>query len=370
MEKLFSANLLKKYMIQIVAIIGVFVGVALVAAFTIKPRYKVASVVSISPSYFQNSLMREFLSEVYDPNELRSQRMSIMTAALDKDFLDQIARLDGIDISKETSTEAAERRMVTLSSIEIIPTQASDFQISVISHNRDKAMQLNQKVIENIIVVLKEKRMGMLTNLRSAVAAQIETMSPNIEVPASHEAQLARMANLEAQVADLKERFSNQHPQVVALEKQLATYKKLSSKSAATTPGSAGSVESVSNYNIKDGSTKSANYNTVYDDLIRKLRYLNIVITAESTPQPSYFSVVRSPEYPLGAIWPKKTLFLIWSLLLGILTSLIFVAVAEVAAQKLVAAKKAKANRKLDFIEEDTIQTSKTKANAENDETL
>ena len=363
MEKIFSANLMKKYSLQIIAIIGLFVGIALTAAFTIKPRYKVASVVSISPSYFQNSLMREFLSEVYDPNELRSQRMSIMSAALDKNFLDQLAVMDGIDISKETSTQAAERRMITLSTIEIIPTQASDFQISVISTNREKAMELNQKVIANIIVVLKNKRMGTLTNLRSAVAAQIENMSPNIEVPASHDAQVARMANIEMQVADLKERFSNQHPQVVALEKQLANYKKITSKSAGT-------GDSISNYNIKDGTGKSVNYNTVYDDLIRKLRYINIVMAAESTPQPSYFSVVRSPEYPLGAIWPKKTLFLIWSLLLGILTSLIYVAVAEVGVQKLADIKKAKSTRGLNFIEDETTETSTTKAKAENDKTL
>ncbi|MES2802062.1 MAG: hypothetical protein V4654_06185 [Bdellovibrionota bacterium] len=360
MEKILSANLIKKYSLQIIAIVGLFVGVALTAALVIKPRYKVASVISISPSYFQNSLMREFLSEVYDPAELRSQRISIMSAALDKKFLDEIAISNGVDLTQETSTEAAERRMLMLSTIEIIPTQASDFQISVISHDREKAMALNQKVIDNIIVVLRDKRMGMLTNLRSAVAAQIETMSPNIEVPATHDAQLVRVASLEAQIADLKEKFSNKHPQVVALQKQLILYKKISSKSAGTD-------DSLRNYNIKDETTKTGQYNTVYDDLIRKLRYLNIVIAAESTPQPSYFSVVRSPEYPLGAIWPKKTLFLIWSLLLGILTSLIYVAIVEIGVQKL-AERKNKSTRKLDFVEDSTEQTSTQKAQTKKDD--
>lgn len=359
MEKLFSANLMKKYSLQILAIIGLFVGVALTAAFTIKPRYKVISVISISPSYFQNSLMREFLSEVYDPSELRSQRMSIMSAALDKKFLDEIAVLDGVDITNETSAQAAERRMITLSTIEIISTQASDFQISVISHDRQKAMALNQKIIENIKVVLKEKRMNMLTNLRSAVAAQIETMSPSIDIPVSHEAQLSRMENIQLQIADLKERFSNQHPQVVALEKQLLAYKKMAGRKLNPS-------DSIENYSIKDNSTGKVNFNTVYDDLIRKLRYINIVMAADASPQPSYFSIVRSPEWPLGAIWPKKTLFLIWSLLLGILTSLIYVAFAEIGLNKLNEIKKKKSSRRtLDFIEEDTAQSTIDKADTE-----
>lgn len=358
MEKIFSTNLMKKYSLQILAIIGIFVGIALTAAFTIKPRYKVTSVISISPSYFQNSLMREFLSEVYDPSELRSQRMSIMSAALDKKFLDEIAVLDGVDITKETSSQSAERRMITLSTIEIIPTQASDFQISVISHDRQKAIALNQKIIENIKVVLKEKRLNTLMNLRSAVAAQIETMSPSIDIPVSHEAQLARMENIKLQISELKEKFSNQHPQVVALEKQLTAYEKIAGKKQIQ-------GDSIENYNIKDNSSGKVNFNTVYDDLIRKLRYINIVMAADASPQPSYFSVVRSPEWPLGAIWPKKTLFLIWSLLLGILTSLIYVAIAEIGLNKYKEIKKKKSSKRtLDFIEEDSAQTANDKVDS------
>lgn len=364
MEKLLTADLIKKYYKQIFIIMSLFVGVALTAAFTIKPRYKVTSVISISPSYFQNSLMREFLSEVYDPAELRSQRSSIMSAALDKKFLDQMASENGVDLTKETSSQAAERRMIMLSSIDIVSTQASEFQISVFGNNREAAMKFNQKVIDNIMVVLKEKRIGMLTNLRSAVAAQIETMSPNIEVPATHETQLLRVASLEAQIADLSEKFSSKHPQVLALQKQLTAYRHLSAKSA-------GNDGAVANYNIKDGTSKtgSVNFNTVYDDLIRKLRYINIVISAENTPTPSYFSIVRTPEYPLGAVWPKKTLFLVWSLLLGVLTSLVYIAVVEIGLQKL-AAKKKKSDRNLHFVEDEEVKIVTTKAETEKNDII
>lgn len=347
MEKLLSANLVKKYRFQILAIVGLFVTAAVVAGIVIKPRYKTASVISISPSYFQNSLMREFISEVYDPNELRSQRLSVMSAALDIKFLDEIAVNEGVDLSEETSKEAAERRYKLLTSIEIIPNQATDFQISVIGGDREKSMNLNQKVIDNILVVLKERRMGMLTNLRSAVAAQIETMTPDLDIPATHDAQLVRMASVENQIAELRLKFSEQHPQLVALKKQLADYKTLSTKSARAN-------DALANYDIKAVESKPGQYNTVYEDLVRKLLYLNIVIAAESMPIPNYFNVVRSPEYPISAIWPKKGLFVIWALLLGILASLVYVAMMEVNAQKssVKTTIKSKILRAIDFIEE------------------
>jgi uncharacterized protein involved in exopolysaccharide biosynthesis len=366
MEKLLSTNLIKKYRLQILAIVGLFVATALIAGFAIKPRYKVASVISVSPSYFQNSLMREFLSETYDPNELRSQRLSVMSAALDKKFLDEIAVNDGIDITKETSKEAAERRAKILTSVEIIGTQATDFQIAVFGNDRDKAMALNQKIMDNILVVLKDRRMGMLTNLRSAVAAQIETMTPNIDIPATHDAQLVRITAIEAQIAELKDRFSDQHPQLVALKKQLVDYKKIATKSA-------GSNDALANYDIKQVESKTGQYNTVYEDLVRKLRYLNIVIGAESMPVPTYFSVVRSPEYPLSAIWPKKGLFVIWALLLGILTSLVYVAVMEIKTQQFLgktADVRPKTMRDIDFIEETTATTeAKTTTNKNKEQT-
>lgn len=357
MEKILSTNLVKKYRLQILAIVGLFVGTAVIAGLVIKPRFKVASVISISPSYFQNSLMREFLSETYDPNELRSQRLSVMSAALDKKFLDAIATEEGVDLAKETTKDAAERRAKVLSAVEIIPTQATDFQISVIGSDRDTAMSLNQRVIDNILVVLKDRRMGMLTNLRSAVAAQIETMTPNMEIPATHDAQLVRISSIESQIAELKEKFSDQHPQVLALKKQLANYKKLAAKSAGTN-------DALVNYNITPVENKPGQSNSVYEDLVRKLRYLNIVIAAESMPVPTYFSVVRSPEYPLSAIWPKKGLFVIWALLLGILTSLVYIAVMEIRTQQNLAkkapAKSSKTIRDIDFIEEAATQEKTT----------
>ncbi len=333
MEELMSLNILKKYRAPILGIVAVFIGIGLASAYLIKPVFKVSSVISISPSYFQNSLVREFLSEVYDPTELRSQRQSILAEALDRNFLDAISGSTGLVRSDETMAEAALRRANLLRSIEIIPLQSSDFQISVSGQEREKAMVLNQKVIENILTVLKEKRTKTLSALKSAIATQIDTMTPTIGLingnSMNAEALKSRISILENTIAQQKEILSSSHPAMQEQNRKLAELKKMFATAEAS-----GTTDVASDYDSTPTAGATPGQNTVYEDLNRKYRYLNIVMLAESSPQPAYFSVVRSPEYPLSQIWPKKGLFLIWAFLLGVLVSLFYVAAKELPSLK------------------------------------
>ena len=328
MEKILSTNLLKKYRGEVLAIMAFFILAGLSFSYLIKPRFKVSSVVSISPSYFQNSLMREFLSEVYDPSELHSERLSIISEALDQKFLDGISVMTGTLPGNETSQQQALRRLTLSKAIEIIPLQNSDFQISVTDTDREKAMEVNQKVIENILGILKSKRTKTLTNLREAIAAQLDTMSPTIGQPTSPEALKMKIAGLESEVAQLESNFSNSHPVLQAKKKELQSLRDL-------LQAAKGKATDLSGLQLKMSDKGSTN--TVYDDLTRKYRYLNIVLLAESDPVPSYFTIVRSPEYPLAAVWPKKGLFLLWATLLGIFTALIYIGVREYASYAVVA---------------------------------
>lgn len=340
MESLWSKNVFMKYRRGMGFILGACVLAGLVVPLLLTPRYKVSSVISISPSYFQNSLVREFLSETYDPAELRSQRQSLISSSLDNKFLDAISEKVGMRPANETAIQAAERRHLLLRSIEVISLQSSDFQVSVIDADRERALKLNQEVIQGILAVLKEKRTQTLANLRSAIATQLDSMVPtqgliNHSEGSSLEALKMRMDSTAAELQSMKATFAESHPSVQAQQRKLDELKNLYQESAKNPVDASGM--SFVDYERKNPTGKTPN--PVYEDLSRKYRYLNIVLLSEAGPKPAYFSVVRSPELPLSPLWPKKSLFLVWSTLLGILISLAYAGIKEfMALQRLVPA--------------------------------
>lgn len=337
MEKnlIFNLPSLKKYRLGILVILIGFVGLGIASSFLIKPKYKISSVISISPSYFQNSLMREYLSEVFDPSEIRSLRQSIISEALNRNFLNQIINEEGFEVVDLNSTEASQLRAELLRSIEVISLQSSDFQISVTDGNPERALSINEKVIANILSVLKDKRSKTLINLRDAIIAQLESISTstnkNVEdLSFTNKENLdLKIKKIEQELLEQKKIFSAYHPYIIEMSNKLDKMKKtaLAIENNSIEPSDAmmNSVNTIA----KDKSDSNSSYNLIYDDLSRKYRYLNIVLMAESSPQPSYFSVVRSPEIPTSAIWPKKKLFLVWSLMLGFLFSIIYVGFSE-----------------------------------------
>jgi uncharacterized protein involved in exopolysaccharide biosynthesis len=332
LDLIFAKDLIKKYRMSVLALLGGFIFLGLAVPSFIKPRYKVTSVISISPSYFQNSLMREFLSEVYDASELRSQRQSLISQSLDQNALDEISAKAGMTPAQETPLEASLRRQKLLNSIEIFPLQSSDFQISVTSNSRERGLLINQEVLGNILKVLKAKRMRGLENLRAAIGVQLDSLMPLGELTSSTSPSSVSPASIKMKLSQLQQEveqkrvsFAPSHPVLIAKEKELKNLQMLY-EAAKNRPSEEGSVEEETKpYNALSQIPE----NTVYNDLSRKYSYLNIVILAESGPNPSYFSVVRSPELPPAPIWPKRSLFLIWSLLLGTLTAVAYVAMKE-----------------------------------------
>lgn len=344
MEKNLSFNIQvnKKYRLGIIIIFIGCIGLGLASAYLIKSKFKTSSVISISPSYFQNSLMREYLSEVFDPSEIRSLRQSIIAEALNRNFLNHILKEEGFGVDNLNSTEASILRSEVLRSIEIISLQSSDFQISVTDSDPVRAVSINEKVISNILLVLKEKRAKTLINLRDAIANQLESISPSKNKInenfsyANKETLELKIKNLEQEILEQQKQFSEFHPLIKEktqkLEQMKKTYNSINENTLTTSEAMLNSV----NFSLNGNIAGNSSYNVIYDDLTRKYRYLNIVLMAESSPEPSYFSVVRSPEIPTSAIWPKKRLFLIWSALLGILFSMIYVGVGElISSQKL-----------------------------------
>lgn len=330
MDNLLTKKTIKKHSTAILVIVGIFAIAGLVLPNFLKPTYKVSSVISISPSYFQNSLMREFLSEVYDSSELRSQRQSLLNEALDVQFLDQVAEKTYGTVAADNLKLKSENRQALRRSIEVIPLQLSDFQISVTGDNREQALEINQSVLENVLTVLKTKRAETLTGLKQAIETQVHSISPTqpMELSENKNVLQAQISELEQQIKSNSAKFSSSHPTLIKQKKLLKKYQEQLTllNAAKTSPAVRSTTNSISTAAATDDNKR----NMLLEDLVRKLNYLNIVLQAENVSRPSYFSIVKTPELPLAPIWPKRSLFLIWFSLAGMLIAASYVLLKEI----------------------------------------
>lgn len=79
---------------------------------------------------------------------------------------------------------------------------------------------------------------------------------------------------------------------------------------------------------VKPSETQHAD-SAVYDELVKKLNYLNVAVDLESEDRAHYIGIVQTPEFPTAAIWPKGSMFLGWGILAGMTISLFAVLLIE-----------------------------------------
>lgn len=258
------------------AIIATSLSCGIFLSLWIRPVYKVSSVISIAPSYFQNSLVREFLSEIYDPTEMKAQRLSAIMASLDTQFLNQLIKQENPKFSQLSAVEQSRLREEKFRSIEILSLQTSDFQVSVTGNDQERLVSINQAIISNIENHLKNKRESILSGLADSMSQEIKKIKS------------ADFKSEDQVLLNQQDSFSELHP--------------IKANLSPESQSKLGEIQ----------------YRLV-EDLQHKLHYINIVLSAEKDRSPNYFQVVKSPEIPLKIIWPKKSLFILWSGLLGLM---------------------------------------------------
>lgn len=257
-------------------IVATALSVGIFLSLWIRPVYKVSSVISIAPSYFQNSLVREFLSEIYDPTEMKAQRLSAIMASLNTEFLNQLVRQENAEFDNLTPKEQSRSREEKFKSIEILSLQTSDFQVSVTGSDQERLLATNQLIINNIANHLKLKRETLLSGLANSMLAEIKKIKSS-EFKSEDQVSVNQQDN-----------YSDLHP-----------------AKAVLSPESQSKLGEIQ-YRL-------------LEDLQHKLHYINIVLAAEKDHSPNYFQIVKSPEIPLKIIWPKKSLFILWSGLIGLM---------------------------------------------------
>lgn len=299
-------------------LIGLALGLSLsLSIFALIPsKYKASARINVSSKYFQNPMMRDFLSETYDPGELRSEREATITSAMTADFLTKI-------IEKNPNNNTPEKKSAAIEglkhSLEILRENSTTFQVAALSSNPQESYELCLELVHQIIETAKESRSQYLTQLRDSVRGRLMSIMGNGSSNSTSTMDIASLnQQLEKQKAQLLIDLKPNHPEVQALNKKihaLKSRKNLKDEKVVA--------------NLSDPSLKASAEvkNRLLEDLLRKYQMLEIVLNMEKNEDSNYINVIEEATLPTKPVAPKLPIFIAWGLLAGLIFGLILVAI-------------------------------------------
>lgn len=354
-------GLLSKY--RRLMITGTTLGVILfvTAAFVLPKKYKSHFTLTIYAKYFQNPLINDFMPQLNDPGEMRSERQSLIRQSLSPAFLDYLGEKYGIyhpnndtNVSLDGNPqwfsslkklaegvglyrpmkrgfETAAAREELLSRVQIFDLNNTTFHVSFVYNDPEVTLQVTRDIYTQVIRTLVETHMTNLVTIRDAIRKRMESLAFNLisstpDPRASIRPHVVRdeLASVRSQIRALSSQYTDGHP----LMKSLRDRERILSRWQAASPDN-GFVPSSGQENIIVEDQSLPTVKDIYGDLMKKLNYLNIALEADRAHQGNYFATVENPIYPDSPIWPKKGLMALWGFAMGFVTSLSIAAMRE-----------------------------------------
>jgi len=330
------------------------------AASQLPKKYKSHFVLTIYSKYFQSPLIGDFVPELSESGEIRSQRESLIRQVLTPEYLDRLAAKYGIYGShKNPSLSWYDKRLFHLktwtdqqgltqpvnpdsklsfereelrSRIEIDSLNSTTFNVGFNYSDPAVTYGVTRDIYAEVIQSLLGIRVHTLANIRDAVQKRLESLPPPPPLATTSMAPTAvtggsetvedELAEVRRQLHSATSQDTDEHPLVIQLRaRERILVSRLDSLRASgyRSLRERASSEAGSPEGIRD----------IYSDLTKKLNYLNIAIDSDREHQSDYFATLEPPLYPSAPLWPKKSLFAFWGLALGLFGSLFIAALRE-----------------------------------------
>ncbi|MBC7397840.1 MAG: hypothetical protein H7333_10400 [Bdellovibrionales bacterium] len=318
-------NTLLQHKKRILNCIGVCTLLALGSYFVLPKTYKVSSMISLQTQYFQLPLVSGFLPETMDPQELKAKREALLHLAMNQQFLSQMATRYKL-IKDPTNSHDLE---LLAKKLEIIPNGSSAFIVNFTAKDPNVAYQVLQEFISHLQSIMTTERHTLLLNLHDAIQEQLETIAfgkpgdtPNAIYAARPDLVQQRMDKIQSEIATLKASYSEKHPRITALKDQLTQLAQFNKPfSDSSPPAAKGDMFG----GIKvDGASKE-----LFDDLLKKYRYLEVVIFMDQQNKDHYMSLLNEAYIPESPVFPKLPILIVWGIAAGFLLGSIWVLMKE-----------------------------------------
>ena len=311
------------YKYKFVFLLGIVLGTgATLTIYSALPKkYKTVGKINVSPKYFQNPMMMDFLPTVYDAGELRAEREAAITGALSNEFL--LTVLNHYEPKSKNYTPL--ERDIAINKLketfEIFRETTTLFQIGAVANNPEKSYELCTALMSEIVYKARLARTKYLEQLRDAVKARLQSLN-GAEMTSTSVSEIKQQINiLERQKKEMLVNYRPNHPDILSISTKISNLKKMGA-------GTVGGENRVYNTQSIDP-TQKANSEIkarLEEDLMKKYQNLEIVLDLENKDNNAYVSIVAPPLRSLSPIAPQLTIFLSFGLLIGLFLGISFVA--------------------------------------------
>lgn len=308
--------------------IGVACTIFLAVTFILPQKFKSTATITIYTKYFQNPLVKDFLPELYDTSELKAQRENLIRQSFSDEFLNVLGDRHKLFKSAPESLERATEMDEVRKRIETYSVQSTTFTVAFTHSDKKTTYEIEKEIVARVMETLAEERRATISKIRDSIQRRVEAISlnssgnPDPMASARPELLAKEMAQLQEQVKALENQYTPQHPKVAKLRDRMALIEGWL-KSAG-----GGKSKSYDKAMLIDGQPKAVT-KEVYEDLLKKLNYLNILLDMDQEGANDYVAVLNPPSRPLSPVWPNKAVFLLWGMLTGILVSSMIILVTE-----------------------------------------
>ncbi len=298
------------------------------ATFVLPQKFKSTATITIYTKYFQNPLVKDFLPELYDTSELKAQRENLIRQSFSDEFLTNLGSKYKLFRSSSESAERVSEMDDIRRRIETYSLQSTTFTVAFTHSDKKITYDIAREIVARVVETLAEERRATITKIRDSIQRRVEAISlnssgnPDPMASARPEILAKEMAQLQEQVKALENQYTPQHPKVAKLRDRMVLIEGWL-KSAGGTKS-----KSYDKAMLIDGQPKAVT-KEVYEDLLKKLNYLNILLDMDREGANDYVAILNPPSRPLSPVWPNKAVFLLWGMLTGILVSSMIILVTE-----------------------------------------
>lgn len=306
------------------------------AVYASLPRVYLADMtIHMSGNYFQNPLLGDLVSQVYDPSELREERAKIIRSSLSEQFAEAADDKYHLFSTSPDSPDRALEVEAFLKGIDIISITATQFKIRVKAPGAEIAYGLTQDAISAIRERMYQRRAKMLQDLLDILSNEIEhasseilgdergKMPPSTGVEAAKAQVAAKIEAVSARLTALRTTYNDQHPAVQKVKTELARLHAASQGRIITETARSDRLGADKSDQIAASATK--------DELKKRRHMVNMSFEMEKKDptMSAYLSIIEDPKYPRSPNFPKLRIFLIVGLVAALLASLFPPALGE-----------------------------------------
>jgi capsular polysaccharide biosynthesis protein len=340
-------RIIKRYWLDTILITVLCLEAAALVAMYLPKKYKSKAILSIQSSYFRNPLVSDLVTEITDPGELNAQRQGLLRLALNDQFLDSLGEEYGIfETTRDDERRAAEREGL-LKRIEYYSLSPSNFQISMTAGEPRVVFEMTRQILDQMKYTLIEERFQRLVKARDAIQTQVQFLSRALSShnsPGQSEYLQVELDKINSNIAALRTKFTDNHPELAKLRSRASTLQSQISK-APPPPRQEFANDDVAAAFVIPSSKQPVQ--DIFNDLLKKLSHLNIVLEMEKDREDvSYLSIIEQPTIPGSAFSPRVDLTMLFGLVSGLVLSLLAVVYNELRQQQNVTS-----NAAADFLE-------------------